>query len=192
MGADAGVDGNHVDCVVELKDELYVQAVFSCLFARSTQHEHVRTCARVFLRERPTACQPARGRSPTRMHVYLPTCAWPLTDTHARLPALPATNKHTNENGFRTPALTINWHTRTCSHFCYLSSNVLGECSVIFLFLFKFCFFLTLVPNQRYALQCFLVAWFTIEYIVRWMAVRPHWTVRRPFTRHDFWMAKLK
>ena len=37
-----------------------------------------------------------------------------------------------------------------------------------------------------------LVIYFTIEYALRWMAVRPHWKVQRPYTQKQWWYAKLK
>lgn len=39
-------------------------------------------------------------------------------------------------------------------------------------------------------LQMFLVIWFTIEYILRFVAVRPSWQIRRPYTAKQFWKAK--
>lgn len=40
-------------------------------------------------------------------------------------------------------------------------------------------------------IQFALVVWFTMEYIVRFMAVRPNWKVHRPYTGMEFWSAKL-
>lgn len=45
---------------------------------------------------------------------------------------------------------------------------------------------------QIFYTQTALVGWFTIEYIIRFMAVRPHWRVQRPYTMGDFWWAKFK
>jgi len=44
---------------------------------------------------------------------------------------------------------------------------------------------------EIFYLQMFLVIWFTLEYILRFVAVRPAWNIRRPYTRHQFWSAKL-
>lgn len=40
-------------------------------------------------------------------------------------------------------------------------------------------------------LQMTLVFWFTVEYTLRFMAVRPNWKVHRPYSATDFWKAKL-
>jgi len=45
--------------------------------------------------------------------------------------------------------------------------------------------------KELFYLQSFLILWFSIEYVIRWTAVRPAWTVRRPFTATQFWRAKL-
>lgn len=44
---------------------------------------------------------------------------------------------------------------------------------------------------EIFYLQMFLVIWFTIEYILRFVSVRPAWQIRRPYTMKQFWKAKL-
>jgi hypothetical protein len=46
--------------------------------------------------------------------------------------------------------------------------------------------------QELFYLQLFLIGWFSIEYVIRWAAVRPDSDVRRPYTAKQFWMAKLK
>jgi hypothetical protein len=45
--------------------------------------------------------------------------------------------------------------------------------------------------NAIQNMQVFLVAWFSIEYFLRFQAVRPGWRVVRPYSWKDFWKAKL-
>lgn len=44
---------------------------------------------------------------------------------------------------------------------------------------------------EIFYLQMFLVVWFTVEYILRFVSVRPSWNIRRPYTMQQFWSAKL-
>lgn len=45
---------------------------------------------------------------------------------------------------------------------------------------------------EMFYAQTGLVVWFTIEYALRFLAVRPSWKVKRPYSRKDFMAAKVK
>jgi len=46
------------------------------------------------------------------------------------------------------------------------------------------------LERELYTVQLMLVVWFSVEYVIRWISVRPHWKVPRPYTRKDFFKAK--
>jgi len=48
------------------------------------------------------------------------------------------------------------------------------------------------MEKELYTLQVILVIWFSIEYVLRWVAVRPDFKVNRPYSRSDFFKAKYK
>jgi len=44
---------------------------------------------------------------------------------------------------------------------------------------------------EIFYIQLALVLWFTVEYFLRFMAVRPNWKVHRPYSAKEYWKSKL-